>query len=134
MHMSDTFKNGVKFIATVAQAVILLVVSLVITMLFNTVISHGNVLAAHGAMIANDSSRLERIEIHGSSGLEAHAKEDDQRVKDITGRVEKLEAAVLALQAAPGELKAMNVRLDGMSKSIDKIEKLFEEHLKDRKP
>ena len=80
-----------------------------------------------------NSARLDKIELHGSAGLDSHAKLDDNRDDTTRSRLEKIEIAILALQTAPGELKAIGVRLDGFGDGIRRIEKSLEEHTKGTK-
>lgn len=83
----------------------------------------------------SEDKRLTELESGGSRGLQSHVKSDDQRVADMTARIEKLESAVLALQSIPGELKANSVRLDSLREGQSRIEKALDEYIKrERKP
>jgi hypothetical protein len=98
--------------------------------LANVVIAHGNTLASQGAIIGGISSRVEIIESQGSRSLGSHITLDNQRVDELTKRMEKLESAVLALQSAPGELKAINARLDSLKEGQTRMENMLSDHLK----
>lgn len=99
----------------------------------NVVIMHGQTLATHGALITVNTGRLEKIESKGSDQLQSHVVMDDGRVDVINKRLEKLENAVLVLQQTPGELKSIGVELRNIRDSQQRLEKLFDEHLKDKK-
>lgn len=131
--MTDSAKEKAATIYTVVESVVLAMSVVLMTWLANVVVQHGNILAGQTTQINVNSSRLDKIELHGSALLTAHSGLDDNRDDTTRSRLEKIEIAILVLQSAPGELKAIGVRLDGFADGIRRIEKTLEEHTKGTK-
>ena len=96
----------------------------------NVVVTHGNMLSAQTTQINVNTSRIDRIETHGSAGLETLQQKVEVKNASTDSRLDKLESAVLVLQATPGELKSLNARMDNFLSGQVRIEKLMEEYNK----
>lgn len=134
MIMNDAIKARAGIVYNVVEATILAVTVGLTTWTAKTVIEHGNSLGIISTRELATESRVDRIESKGSASLETHIKEADAKNASMNSRVDKLETAVIGLQSAPGELKAIGVRLDNLRDGQQRIEKMFEDHLKNTKP
>ena len=130
--MSEQLRAKAGMVYNVVESVILAMSVGMMVWVCNVVITHGNVLAAHQAHIDTNSGRLTRIETSGSSGLQSHEAQDNQRIGDHNVRLEKLEAAVIILQATPGELKSIATEMRGLREGQLRIEKALETHMQER--
>lgn len=130
MFVKEEVRAKAGLVYNVVESVILAMSVGLMVWMCNVVISQGQILASHTTMLIADDKRLSEIESAGSKNLISHVKSDDQRVADITARIDKLETAVLALQSTPGELKANSVRLDSLREGQARIEKLLDDYMK----
>lgn len=128
-NMSEPSKSRAGIIYNVVESVVLLFAVGLTTWTANTVITHGNILASHSAVMDVNTRRLEQFEVSGSRGLGEHEKEDNTRIEELKRRMATVEAAIVALQTTPGELKAISARLDSIREGQGRIEKALEEHL-----
>ena len=128
MIMSNDLKEKAGLIYNIVESVVLAMSVGLMVWLANVVIDHGNSLAAHAVRINGLSTQTETIEQHGSRAVETLSG----RVDSIAKQLDEMKASILALQTAPGELKAINIRLDGLKEGQGRMEKMMDEHFKQR--
>lgn len=131
--MSEDLRAKAGLVYNIVESVVLAMSVGLMVWMANVVITHGQTLATHGTLLSVLMSKQDKIETKGSDQLQSHVVMDDGRVDVINKRLEKLEAAVLVLQQTPGELKSIGVELRNIRDSQQRLEKLFDEHLKDKK-
>jgi hypothetical protein len=96
----------------------------------NTVINHGQAIAAQANQISVNSGRIANLETYGSRSFGAHESEDNRRIEDIKARIDKVETAVIVLQTAPAKLEAIAARLESLSQGQNRIENQMQDHFK----
>lgn len=103
---------------------------------------HGDI-AVIKAQVSNDEARQDRtdnriasIEAGGSTGLKEHAKQDDQRVWDMTKTLERHEATLATLTSTvamiPGKLDTLAERLNSVEKSQARVEAALTKHMEQK--
>ena len=120
--MKEEMRDKAGLVYNVVEAVILGMSVCLIVWTAKTVIDQGQTLSVHGNQIGVNTTRLDHLEAHGSSGLAAHEAMDEKRVEALQTRMDKLENAVISLQSTPGELKAITARLEALKEGQLRIE------------
>jgi hypothetical protein len=120
--LNNELKQKAGLVYNIVESVILAMSVGLMVWLANVVIEHGQKLSSITTQASGVDVRVTRLEVAGSTSLQSHEKEDDQRVSDIKDRLARLESAVIVLQATPGELKAIGVTLSTMHESQKRIE------------
>lgn len=128
--MNENLRAKAGLVYNVVEAVILGMSVLLICWTANTVIDQGKELAQLRTTSNITVSRVDALEQHGSSGLGAHERMDDQWHKDNDRRIATLESAIITLQVATSKLESMSIRIDGLVSGQARIEKQLEDSRK----
>lgn len=118
-------KAGV--VREIVETVVLFGACGILAWVTNTVIEQGKFISAHATMLNVNAERILSLETRGSRSLESHEKMDDQRVTDLSKRMDKVEQMMTLLSPLP-------TKIEYIAESQKRIEKLFEDHLKQRSP
>lgn len=98
-----------------------------------TLVAHESQISVLQSRDQDKQGRISTLENKGSTALQNHEAQDNQRIADINKNLDRHEAAVVSLTSAvamlPGKLDTMAERMNNIERSQARVEAALQKHM-----
>lgn len=98
-----------------------------------TLVAHESQISVLQSRDEDKQGRISSLESKGSTALQNHEAQDNQRIADINKNLDRHEAAVVSLTSTvamlPGKLDTMAERMNNIERSQARVEAALQKHM-----